>query len=186
MTEILWQLVGIWQPAHLSQISMEHPLQAGFPCWKPPWKSQPEDRLQIQWLREVSCKQAGTLQAMCTVPVLTQPSQLSRILSSVQVGVHRQWQLRQRVKVSRGPDTNVSVEGRVNGMFSIMKIRIFWSAYTASCLVKADGMLVTISCVQHQVLEQEKIESYILKTHLKVFKYLHFKSPCQPILQAGL
>lgn len=29
MTEILWQLVGTWQPAHLSQTSMEHWLQAG-------------------------------------------------------------------------------------------------------------------------------------------------------------
>lgn len=74
MTEILWQLVGIWQPAHLNQISMEHPLQTGYPCWKPPWKSLPEDRLQVQWLREVSCKQVGTLQVMCPVPVLTQPS----------------------------------------------------------------------------------------------------------------
>lgn len=29
MTKILWQLVGIWQPPHLSQIFMEHQLQAG-------------------------------------------------------------------------------------------------------------------------------------------------------------
>lgn len=51
----------------------------------------------------------------------------------------------------------VSVEGRVNGMLSIMKLGFFWSAYTASCLVKADGMLVINSCVQQQVLEQENI-----------------------------
>lgn len=115
MIEIIWQLVGIWQPARLSQISMKHPLQAGSSTktfslletsMEEPARGQTAGPLAK---RESSCEQVGAVLAVCAVPVLTQPSQPSSTLRNAQVRVHRQWQLRQSVEVSRSPDTNASV-----------------------------------------------------------------------------
>lgn len=109
MTEI------VWQPACLSQISTEHLLQASSSTealslletsMEKPARGQTAG---LSSKREVSCKQVGTVLAICAVPVLTQPSQPSCTLSNAQVGIHRQWQLRQRVEVSWGPNINASV-----------------------------------------------------------------------------
>lgn len=112
MIEILWQLVGIWR---LSQISMKHPLQAGSSTetfslletsMEQPARGQTAGPLAK---REASCEQVGAVLAACAAPVLTQPSQPSSTLRNAQVWVHRQWQLRQSIEVSRSPDTNASV-----------------------------------------------------------------------------
>ena len=113
MIVILCQLVGIWQPARLSQISMQRLLQAGSSAeaislletsMEEPAKGQTAGPLTK---REVSHEQVGAVLAVCAVPVLTQHSQLGRAVGDARVGAHWQQPPSQKAEVSRAPLTQM-------------------------------------------------------------------------------
>lgn len=114
MIEILCQLVGIWQPACLSQISVQHPLRAGSnteaislleTSTEEPARGQTAGPLTT---REVSREQVGAVLAACTMIVLVQLSQPGSAPSDMWVGAHQQQQPRQKAEVSRAPVTHMT------------------------------------------------------------------------------